>query len=135
VTPEPAEVASIQMPHLPALNSVRFSVKPFEEAPGGPALSSDRHSTTASSPLGAVERRLPLLVEQRAPNELAAAVRKAHVLAPAGLAAKANAIGPVFGSVIFLAASAIKSQVGKSGIFRPAFSSKSLRYMVKELSP
>src|SRR5712672_1704900 len=37
VTKEAATVASIHMPHLPALKSARFSLKPFEEAPGGPA--------------------------------------------------------------------------------------------------
>src|SRR3954464_6879922 len=37
VTKDAATVASIHMPHLPALNSARFSLKPFELAPGGPA--------------------------------------------------------------------------------------------------
>ena len=37
VTKEAATVASIHMPHLPDWNSARFSLKPFDEAPGGPA--------------------------------------------------------------------------------------------------
>src|SRR5207237_6032943 len=37
VTKDAATVASIHMPHLPALNSAKFSLKPFDEAPGGPA--------------------------------------------------------------------------------------------------
>ncbi len=37
VTKEAATVASIHMPHLPELNSARFSLKPLDEAPGGPA--------------------------------------------------------------------------------------------------
>src|SRR6201995_5729268 len=32
-----ATVASIHIAHLPALNKARFSLKPFELAPGGPA--------------------------------------------------------------------------------------------------
>ena len=32
-----ATVASIHIAHLPELNSARFSLKPFELAPGGPA--------------------------------------------------------------------------------------------------
>ena len=35
-------------------------------------------------------------------------------------------------SVIFLAASTMKSQVGASGMVSPAFSIRSLRYMTKE---
>src|SRR3979490_965386 len=37
VTKDAATVASIHIPHLPELNSARFSLKPFELAPGGPA--------------------------------------------------------------------------------------------------
>ena len=37
VTKDAATVASIHMPHLPELNSARFSLKPFEDAPGGPS--------------------------------------------------------------------------------------------------
>src|SRR5580692_4031145 len=37
VTKEAATVASIHIAHLPALNSARFSLKPLELAPGGPA--------------------------------------------------------------------------------------------------
>src|SRR3954467_3435126 len=37
VTKDAATVASIHIAHLPALNSARFSLKPFELAPGGPA--------------------------------------------------------------------------------------------------
>src|SRR5438876_2354398 len=37
VTKDAATVASIHMPHLPALNKARFSLKPLELAPGGPA--------------------------------------------------------------------------------------------------
>src|ERR1700710_2630854 len=37
VTIEAATVASIHIAHLPELNSARFSLKPFELAPGGPA--------------------------------------------------------------------------------------------------
>src|SRR4029077_15029556 len=37
VTKDAATVASIHMPHLPALNRARFSLKPLELAPGGPA--------------------------------------------------------------------------------------------------
>src|SRR5215813_14256689 len=37
VTNEAATVASIHMAHLPELNSARFSLKPLELAPGGPA--------------------------------------------------------------------------------------------------
>src|ERR1700750_467174 len=37
VTKDAATVASIHMAHLPALNSARFSLKPLELAPGGPA--------------------------------------------------------------------------------------------------
>ena len=36
VTKLAATVASIHMPHLPCWNSDRFSLKPFEDAPGGP---------------------------------------------------------------------------------------------------
>jgi hypothetical protein len=38
-------------------------------------------------------------------------------------------------SVSFLAASITKSQVGFSGIVRPAFWNRSVRYMIIELSP
>ena len=37
VTKDAATVASIHMAHLPEFKSARFSLKPFEEAPGGPA--------------------------------------------------------------------------------------------------
>src|SRR5690606_5707414 len=37
LTNEAATVASSHMAHLPALNSARFSLNPFEAAPGGPA--------------------------------------------------------------------------------------------------
>src|SRR6266567_328191 len=37
VTKDAATVASIHIAHLPALNSARFSLKPLELAPGGPA--------------------------------------------------------------------------------------------------
>src|SRR4030088_3450977 len=37
VTNDAATVASIHIAHLPALKSARFSLKPFELAPGGPA--------------------------------------------------------------------------------------------------
>src|SRR5205814_6258717 len=37
VTKEAATVASIHIAHLPELNSAKFSLKPFELAPGGPA--------------------------------------------------------------------------------------------------
>ena len=37
VTKEAATVASIHIAHLPCWNSVRFSLKPFDEAPAGPA--------------------------------------------------------------------------------------------------
>src|SRR5215831_3973061 len=37
VTNDAATVASIHIAHLPALNNARFSLKPFELAPGGPA--------------------------------------------------------------------------------------------------
>ena len=37
VTKDAATVASIHMPHLPDWNSARFSLKPLEDAPGGPA--------------------------------------------------------------------------------------------------
>ena len=36
VTKEAATVASIHIAHLPVWNSARFSLNPFEEAPGGP---------------------------------------------------------------------------------------------------
>src|ERR1700685_135418 len=35
VTNPAATVASIHMPHLPSLNKARFSLKPFDDAPGG----------------------------------------------------------------------------------------------------
>src|SRR3954462_13592784 len=37
VTKEAATVASIHIAHLPEMNSAKFSLKPFELAPGGPA--------------------------------------------------------------------------------------------------
>ena len=37
VTIEAATVASIHIAHLPCWNSARFSLKPFDEAPSGPA--------------------------------------------------------------------------------------------------
>src|SRR3979411_3466447 len=37
VTKDAATVASIHIAHLPELNSARFSLNPFELAPGGPA--------------------------------------------------------------------------------------------------
>src|SRR6476659_2459108 len=37
VTNDAATVASIHLPHLQALNKARFSLKPLELAPGGPA--------------------------------------------------------------------------------------------------
>src|SRR3954462_16042263 len=37
VTNDAATVASIHIAHLPELNSARFSLNPFELAPGGPA--------------------------------------------------------------------------------------------------
>jgi len=42
---------------------------------------------------------------------------------------------PFSRSVILRAASATKSQVGASGMVRPAFSIRSLRYITIELSP
>src|SRR3979409_1031362 len=36
-TKDAAPAASIHIAHLPELNSARFSLKPFELAPGGPA--------------------------------------------------------------------------------------------------
>src|SRR6202166_5309056 len=38
VTMDAATVASIHIAHLPESNSARFSLKPFELAPGGPAV-------------------------------------------------------------------------------------------------
>src|SRR6202035_136778 len=38
VAMEAATVASIHIAHLPESNSARFSLKPFELAPGGPAV-------------------------------------------------------------------------------------------------
>src|SRR5262249_62301750 len=38
VTNDAATVASIHIAHLPALNNARFSLKPFELAPGGPSF-------------------------------------------------------------------------------------------------
>src|SRR5882672_8806533 len=38
VTEAAATVASIHIAHLPELNSARFSLKPLELAPGGPAV-------------------------------------------------------------------------------------------------
>src|SRR5688500_3669747 len=78
VTKEAATVASIHMPHLPELNRARFSLKPLEEAPGGPA--SFISFTSKSSVFfhsGWSNCGFHSSSNQRAPNELAVAVRNA----------------------------------------------------------
>ncbi len=58
------------------------------------------------------------------------AVRKAMFSPQPALPRRQMPFTPVARSVIFLAASRTKSQVGASGIFRPAFSIRSVRYMM-----
>jgi hypothetical protein len=72
---------------------------------------------------------------QRAPNELEVAVRKAMFSPQPALPRRQMPLMSAARSVIFRAASATNSQVGASGMVSPAFSIRSLRYMMKELSP
>ena len=59
-----ATVASIHMPHLPCWNSARFSLKPLEEAPGGPYVVHQVDvEVERRLPFRLVELRLPVLVE------------------------------------------------------------------------
>ena len=87
-------------------------------------------------PFRLVELRLPVLVEPARAEGVRHGGQEGHVLAPAGLAAQADAVDAV-GAVGHLARPprAMNSQVGASGMVSPAFSIRSLRYMMKELSP
>src|SRR5579862_4768107 len=78
VTKPAATVASIHMPHLPELNSARFSLKPFEEAPGGPsAFIAARYQSSVAFHSGELNCGIHFSSNQRAPNEFDVAVRKA----------------------------------------------------------
>ena len=72
---------------------------------------------------------------QRAPNEFAMAVMKAMFSPQPALPRRQMPNTPVDLSVSFLAASMMKSHVGSAGMLSPAFSNRSLRYMIIELSP
>src|ERR1700743_660693 len=78
VTKDAATVASIHIAHLPALNSARFSLKPLELAPGGPA--SFIRPTKADNVFfhsGGSNCGCPCSSNQRAPIEFDIAVRTA----------------------------------------------------------
>src|SRR5258708_34160136 len=78
VTNEAATVASIHIAHLPELNSARFSLKPFELAPGGPAAF--MRSTEVDRVFfhsGLSNCGCHFSSNQRAPKELDIAVSKA----------------------------------------------------------
>lgn len=63
------------------------------------------------------------------------AVRKAMFSPQPALPRRHTPFTPLARSVILSAACLMKSQVGASGIFSPALSIRSLRYMTKERSP
>src|SRR5215472_7932710 len=78
VTKEAATVASIHMPHLPELNSARFSLKPLEEAPGGPAaFIRSTYKVRAFFHSGPSNSGFHCSLNQRAPKALASVVMKA----------------------------------------------------------
>src|SRR4029079_13531735 len=68
---------------------------------------------------------------QRAPNEFDIAVRKAMFSPQPALPRRQTPVTTLEREGILAAASLMKAQVGASGIFRPALSSRSLRYMTK----
>ena len=136
VTKEAATVASIHIAHLPALNSARFSLNPFELAPG---RTRNLHQVDIGGqgllPFRRVKLRLPLFVEPARTERVGHGGEECHVLAPAGLASQAIPYTPADLSVSFFAASTTKSQVGFSGMVSPAFWNRSVRYIIIELSP
>src|SRR5262249_11932180 len=78
VTNDAATVASTHMPHLPALNRARFSLKPFELAPGGPAsFMSSTYVVRVFFHSGLLNCGCHFSSNQRAPKELDIAVRNA----------------------------------------------------------
>src|SRR5271163_958982 len=78
VTMPAATVASIHIPHLPALNSARFSLKPFEDAPGGPsAFIAARYQSSVAFHSGELNCGFHFSSNQLAPNEFDVAVRNA----------------------------------------------------------
>ncbi len=113
-------MASIHMPHLPCWNSARFSLKPFDEAPcGAGVLHQVDVELQRVLPFRLVELRLPVLVEPARAEGVGHGGQEGHVLAPAGLAAQADAVD-VGGAVGDLAAaSPMNSQVGASGMCQP----------------
>ena len=84
------------MPHLPDWKSARFSLKPFEEAPGGPVLLDQVDVELGGGlPLLRIELRLPVHVEPARAEGIGKGGDEGHVLAPAGLAAQADAVDAV----------------------------------------
>src|SRR6185503_10290850 len=78
VTKEAATVASIHIAHLPELDSARFSLKPFELAPGGPAaFIKSTYVVRVFFHSGLSNCGSHFSSNQRAPNELDIAVRNA----------------------------------------------------------
>src|ERR1700732_4854117 len=78
VTKDAAAVASIHIPHLPALKRARFSLKPFELAPGGPAsFMRSTYVTRVFFHSGLLNWGCHFSSKRRAPNEFAMAVRNA----------------------------------------------------------
>src|ERR1700704_316169 len=136
VTKDAATVASIHIAHLPALNSARFSLKPLELAPGGPAaFIRSTYVVSVFFHSGLSNCGCHFSSNQRAPNELDIAVRNAMFSPHPALPRRQMPYTPADLSVSFFAASITKSQVGVSGIVNPAFWNRSVRYMVIELSP
>ena len=81
------------MAQWPEANSVWFSLKPLEVAPGGPSFFIDVDIVADRLlPLGRVDLRLPVLVEPAAAEGVHQRADEGHVLAPARLAAQADAV-------------------------------------------
>jgi hypothetical protein len=88
------------MPHLPELNSARFSLKPLD---GGARRAGVLHQLDVEVervlPFRLIELRLPVLVEPARAERVGGRGQERHVLAPAGLAAQADAVDAVAGDL------------------------------------
>src|SRR4029077_9540179 len=86
LTKEAATVASIHIPHLPALKRARFSLKPFVLAPGGPAaFMRSTENVRVLFHSGPSNSGFHFSSTQRAPNEFAMAVSRAMFSPQPGL--------------------------------------------------
>jgi hypothetical protein len=111
------------------------------EAVGGVARRTRLHSSCSTKkverilPLRLIELGVPVLVEPAGAERVAVTVMKAPPSPQPALPRRQMPLMSLSRSVIAAAASRMKSQVGASGISRPAFSIRSVRYMTIELSP